>query len=149
MRPPRDVKSWNEYFIKMAFVIAERSKDPSTQHGSVIVDEKNCVVSTGFNGGSREIPDELVDWQRPQKYAWIIHSEENALWMANRRNLNGCTLYVTGKPCSACMLRISHAGIKKIIFSCQESVCVDEENWLLSQKIASMSKIELIDYGKL
>ena len=42
--------SWDETFVKIAEVISERSKDPSTQVGACIVDKNNHVVGMGYNG---------------------------------------------------------------------------------------------------
>jgi dCMP deaminase len=43
-------KTWDEYFIKIAEVVAEKSKDPSSKMGCVIVDKNKRVVSLGYNG---------------------------------------------------------------------------------------------------
>lgn len=143
MTPPRKVDSWDVYFFSMCDMVSKRSKDPSTQHGSVIVDENHVVVSTGYNGGCRKINDELIDWSRPNKYNFVIHAEENALWTANRRNLEGCTLYVTGPPCKRCMLRIAHSGISRVIYGSRQSQCVDQLDWEISLEIARLSNIDL------
>jgi|688.fasta_scaffold00614_21 dCMP deaminase len=140
---PRDVPSWDEYFLDLCKVVSTRSKDPSTQHGSVIVDNQNRIVSTGYNGSSRYIDDNYIDWSRPAKYHLLIHAEENSLWSAEKRNLEGCIIYVTGKPCSGCMLRISHSGIKRVVYGNRSSVCVDEKDWERSLYIANISNIKL------
>ena len=46
----KDYLSWDEYFMGLAILSAERSKDPSTQVGACIVDENNKIVSVGYNG---------------------------------------------------------------------------------------------------
>jgi dCMP deaminase len=140
---PRKVIDWDNYFLNLAYEVAKRSKDPSTQVGAVIADEDHLLLSTGYNGGSCEIDDDLIDWSRPNKYDWVIHAEENALWMANRRNLSGCTLYVTGHPCRRCMLRISHRKCKNIIYGPLNIHCVDEVDQLMGDYIAELSKIKM------
>ena len=42
--------SWDEYFMGVAVLAAKRSKDPNTQVGACIVDERNIILSTGYNG---------------------------------------------------------------------------------------------------
>jgi len=37
--------SWDETFMLMAQVIAQRSKDPSTQTGAVVVDKNNVFTA--------------------------------------------------------------------------------------------------------
>lgn len=143
---PRDVPSWDEYFISLARQAATRSKDPNTQHGAIIIDPYKRVLSTGYNGGCRRIPDRLVDWSRPAKYSFVIHAEENALWHAQRLDLDGCTLYVTGPPCSRCMLRIAHVGVSRVVFGGTASACVDEADWQLTQQIAGLAGVELRQY---
>ena len=143
MLSPREVLDWDSYFIQMCDVVSKRSKDPSTQHGSVIVDEHHRVVSTGYNGGCRKINDNLIDWNRPNKYAYVLHAEENALWTAEKRNLDDCTIYVTGPPCSRCMLRIVHAGISRIVYGSRSSNCVDEKDWEISKNIVKLANIRL------
>jgi dCMP deaminase len=140
---PRKVIDWHNYFLNLAYDVAKRSKDPSTQCGAIIVDEENRILSTGFNGGSSEIDDEMIDWSRPNKYDWVIHAEENALLMADRRNLKGCTLYTTGHPCRRCMLRISHRKCKNIIYGPLDICCVDEADQVIGDYIAELSRIKM------
>lgn len=143
---PRDVVEWDSYFIEMCEVVSKRSKDPSTQHGAVIVDNHHRVISTGYNGGCRKISDDLIDWSRPNKYSYIIHAEENALWTAKKKNLDGCTLYVTGPPCSRCMLRIVHVGVSRIVYGNRSSQCVDKKDWEISENITRLSGVILESY---
>lgn len=143
MTPPRKVVCWDDYFISMCHTVSTRSKDPATQHGAVLVDEQRRVVSTGYNGGCRKIDDSLIDWSRPNKYGFVIHAEENALWTAERKNLDGCTLYITGRPCSKCMLRIAHSGVSVVVFGDRSSSCVDDSDWSITKTIASLAKIEM------
>ena len=45
-----DYISWDQYFMGIALLSAERSKDPSTQVGACIVDDNNRILSEGYNG---------------------------------------------------------------------------------------------------
>ena len=56
----RDELSWDELFILQATLIAQKSKDPSTKVGCVIVNDDNVILSTGFNGFPRGIEE---DWK--------------------------------------------------------------------------------------
>jgi len=51
------MKSWDNYFISMAMLVASKSKDPSTKVGCVIVGPDNEVRSTGFNGFPRGVKE--------------------------------------------------------------------------------------------
>ena len=114
----RVVKSWDETFMNLAWSIADdRSKDPRTQCGCVIVDKHNDPVAFGYNGfgpGSKET-DEL--WERPEKYDHVIHAETNAIGRAARRGCSteGATAYITHLPCLPCAKVLIAAGIKKVV----------------------------------
>ena len=51
----KDYLSWEEYFMGLAILSAERSKDPSTQVGACIVDENNKIVSLGYNAHQSDL----------------------------------------------------------------------------------------------
>jgi dCMP deaminase len=116
-----DELSWDELFILQAALISQKSKDPSTKVGCVIVNDDNVILSTGFNGFPRGI-DEVQNtsrWKRPEKYHWVEHAERNAIFNAARVgvSLNGAKAYLNWepKPCSDCTRAIIQAGIKEVI----------------------------------
>jgi dCMP deaminase len=113
--PPRKTPNRDEKYMGLAFFYASFSKDPATQMGSVIVKD-NKVVGIGYNGPPSQYNDEEIDWSRPLKYKNIIHSEINAINYADRDKLVGSMIYITGKPCAACMLQIVASGIFKVIY---------------------------------
>ncbi len=116
-------RSWDEYFLDIANLVSTRSKDPSTKVGAVIVRDKT-ILSAGYNGFARGMNDNIPErYDRPEKYLWTIHAEENAILNAGRNGIKteGSSLYVTPMhPCSNCALSIVQAGIKEVIF--QKSV---------------------------
>lgn len=134
--------NWDEYFMCMAKHVSYRSPDPDTKHGCVIVDSENRIVSTGYNGPVRGLPDSTFPWTRPEKYKWVIHAEDNAVLWA-RRDLKGCAAYVTGMPCTACMRRFIQAGITKVIYGNQQSTMVDKEEENTSKQMALLCNVEL------
>ncbi len=109
--------SWDEYFLDMAFLVAERSHDPQTQCGAVIIGENKEVLATGYNGFVGGINDDVLPNLRPEKYMWMIHAEHNAILSCARNGikLNGATIYVTGPPCIYCLQYIYQSGIKNIV----------------------------------
>ncbi len=122
---PRDRPSWDRYFLDLAQAVARRSPDPNTQHGCVLVDTDNRVVSTGYNGPIAGLAHELVPLTRPEKYDWFIHAEDNAVCFA-RTDLRGCTAYVTGMPCAACFRRLLQVGVKRIVHAGKVYASLDE-----------------------
>ena len=53
----KDYISWDEYFMGIALLSAERSKDPRTQVGACIVDKNNHILSTGYNSACAGMSD--------------------------------------------------------------------------------------------
>jgi len=108
---------WHRRFISLADHVAQWSKDPSTKCGSVIVDNKQRIISLGYNGlarGVKDLPERLLT--RELKYELTIHAEENALLFANGKNLEGCTLYVTPLPtCVRCASKVIQSGISTVV----------------------------------
>ncbi len=107
--------SWDEYFIAIAEKVSERSKDPSTKTGCILVDEKNRPVSFGYNGFIGGCDENKMTQERPMKYHLVIHAEMNAILFA-KRNLENCTAYSLYAPCENCLKHMIQAGIKKIIY---------------------------------
>jgi dCMP deaminase len=117
--------SWDSYFMSLAFLVAMRSPDSQTQHGCVIVDQNNSVVSTGYNGWLQGAVDESMPNTRPYKCQHIVHSEANAILAAEYRSLQGCKAYVTGLPCNECLKLLARKGIKEIVIGDRPHVFAD------------------------
>ena len=79
-----DYISWDEYFMGIALLSARRSKDPSTQVGACIVNDRNKIMSVGYNGFPQGCSDDDFPWERSgdefeTKYAsydFITHNVE-------------------------------------------------------------------------
>lgn len=109
-------KEWDEYFMQIAETVAQKSKDPSSKMGCVIVDARKRVVSLGYNGmiqGADEAQMTLKE--RPMKYYFAIHSEMNALIFAHQ-DLTGCTIYNRVATCENCLKYCLQAGIKRFVY---------------------------------
>ena len=106
---------WDQRFLDMAAQIAEWSKDPSTNCGAVITDDRT-IVSLGFNGFPRGVIDSAERYQdRGLKYSLVVHAEVNAIILAGQ-SLHGCTIYVHPmQPCCRCAGVIIQAGIKRVV----------------------------------
>jgi dCMP deaminase len=117
--------SWDRYFLDIAEQVSRRSPDPNTRHGCVIVDAGNRVLSTGYNGPVSGLPHEIVHFERPDKYDWFIHAEDNAVAFA-RCDLRGTTAYITGTPCAACFRRLLQVGVRRIVQGERQSACLND-----------------------
>ncbi len=116
--------SWDEYFMGVSFLAAQRSKDPNTQVGACIVSSENKILSIGYNGFPQGCSDDDFPWSRgvsddpdTSKYFYTTHSELNAILNYRGGSLEGAKIYVTLFPCNECAKAIIQAGIKKIIYA--------------------------------
>ena len=116
----KDYIKWDDYFMGVAKLSAMRSKDPNTQVGACIVNEKNRIVGIGYNGFPYGIDDDTYPWESDgdflnTKYPYVVHAEPNAILNATV-SLEGASLYVTLFPCHECAKLIIQSGIKEIVF---------------------------------
>ena len=116
-----DYISWDEYFMGIAQLSAMRSKDPNTQVGACIVSQENKILSMGYNGFPKGCDDDEYPWNREgdlcdSKYAYVTHSELNAILNYRGGSLEGSKLYVTLFPCNECAKAIIQAGIQTIVY---------------------------------
>ena len=112
---------WNTYFMGIAILSAQRSKDNNTQVGACIVNSENKIVAVGYNGMPIGCDDDTMPWEREgeyldTKYPFVCHAELNAILNRNEASLRGCTLYVTLFPCNECAKAIIQSGIKKVVY---------------------------------
>lgn len=122
-------RSWDEHFMDMAILVAQRSKDPSTKVGCVVVSEDKIVVATGYNGLPRGVQDRSERMERPAKYLWTSHAEENAVAQSARvgAKLKGGTAFVTHHPCSRCARSLIQAGVTTVVVGRGKTSMPDEE----------------------
>ena len=117
----QDYISWDEYFMGVALLAAERSKDPNTQVGACLVDNQNRIISTGYNGFPQGCSDDDFPWNRDEKcgetkYQFVVHAELNAILNAGGSSVAGSTLYVSLFPCNECAKAIIQAGVKEVVY---------------------------------
>ncbi|MFH1236230.1 MAG: dCMP deaminase family protein [Parcubacteria group bacterium] len=141
--------SWDECFMRMAHVIAERSKDPSTQGGAVIVNLSKIIVGIGYNGFPRGLNDDEFPWERQgdfldTKYAYVVHAEENAIYNANART-DDCIIYTTLFPCNECAKTLIQNGIKQVVY--ESDKYHDEDIWKASRRMLDAAGIAYRHYS--
>ena len=112
--------SWDAYFMGVALLSAQRSKDPSTQVGACIINRKKRIVGIGYNGFPIGLDDDTYPWHKEgdflnTKYPYVVHAEPNAI-LNSTVDLEGATLYVTLFPCHECAKLIIQSGIREIVY---------------------------------
>ncbi len=117
-----DYLQWDEYFMGIALLSSMRSKDPSTQVGSCIVNDENRILSVGYNGMPTGCSDDNFPWDRDggdalgTKYVFVCHAELNAILNYGGGKLKGSRIYTTLFPCNECTKAIIQTGIKEVIY---------------------------------
>ncbi|MFH0732797.1 MAG: cytidine/deoxycytidylate deaminase family protein [Candidatus Omnitrophota bacterium] len=117
---------WDEYFLKVAQLVCERSTCLRRKVGAVLVKDKH-ILSTGYNGAPKGIPHcefagclrEELNIPSGQRHELCrgLHAEQNAIIQAAVYgvSLDDATLYCTNQPCFICAKMIINAGIKRIV----------------------------------
>ena len=126
MKKPIIRPTVDEYFLKIASVVAERSTCRRHHVGAVAVKDKH-ILSTGYNGaaaGSKDclelgcLRDELgIPSGERHEICRGIHAEQNAIIQASLHgvSLEGSTIYCTHTPCILCAKMLVNARIKRFI----------------------------------
>ena len=116
----------DEYFLKIASVIAERSTCRRHHVGAVAVRDKH-ILATGYNGAASGLKDCLElgclrdDMSVPSgtrhEICRAIHAEQNVIIQAALHgvSLEGATIYVTHSPCILCAKMLVNAKIKRFV----------------------------------
>lgn len=145
-----DRLSWDDYFMSLACLASMRSPDLETRHGCILINSLNRIVGTGYNGFPK---GELNPYptNRPDKYPYVIHAEQNAVLNANISYYDhymetGLTAYVTGLPCPRCMVVMVQCGVKKVIYGKIQSNMVDSVSSKQTEMIASNHSVVLEQY---
>lgn len=118
--------TWDEYFMKITHLVAERSTCLRRKVGAVIVKDKR-IISTGYNGAPRGLAHCLeIGCMREQlgipsgkrhEMCRGAHAEQNAIIQAASSGIGmeGATMYCTTAPCSTCAKMIINSGIKRLV----------------------------------
>ena len=152
--------TWHQHFMSLAYLIAWKSKDPSTKVGAVIVTREHSILSTGYNGLPRGCRDDLPERnERPIKYAWYEHAERNAIYnsaMVGGSSLLGTTMYTPGLPCVDCMRGIIQSGIALVITHKEwreetYQLITPDQSWFQVQKevVNIMQKETFVNHSEL
>lgn len=144
-----DYISWDEYFMGISLLSAQRSKDSNTQVGACIVSDENKILSVGYNGMPTGCSDDLMPWEREgdfldTKYPFVCHAELNAILNRNIGSLKDARIYVTLFPCNECAKAIIQSGIKEIVY--WEDKYADTDVVKASKKMFEMAGVRMRRY---
>ncbi|NLK94162.1 MAG: dCMP deaminase family protein [Clostridiales bacterium] len=147
----KDYLKWDEYFMGIALLSAQRSKDASTQVGACIVNEDNKIISMGYNGMPIGCADNKMPWDKTgnpleSKYLYVCHAELNAILNNNGGSLKGARIYTTLFPCNECTKAIIQSGISEIIYYLDKYS--ETDSVIASKKMLDMVGIKYYQYKK-
>jgi len=118
----------DEYYIKLAKVISERSTCKRHQVGAIAVKDKQLLV-TGYNGAPTGFPDCLtlgclrdelnIPSGERTEICRAIHAEQNVIIQAALHgvSIKGSTIYCTHSPCVLCTKMLINAEISRFVFT--------------------------------
>ena len=124
--------TWDETFMSDVYKSAEKSKDPCTKIGAVLVYwDKKDGFAKGYNGIARKVKDLPKRMERPEKYYWMSHAERNVIFHCARtgRATDGATLFTQGVPCCDCADAIINSGIVEVVVHKQWQYYEEKFNW--------------------
>ncbi|PYI19757.1 deoxycytidylate deaminase [Aspergillus japonicus CBS 114.51] len=118
---------WDQYFMQLASLAAQRSNCMKRRVGCVLVRERR-VISTGYNGTPRHLTNcneggcprcnSGEGGGRGLSTCLCLHAEENALLEAGRERIReGTILYCDTCPCLTCTVKIAQVGISEVVYS--------------------------------
>ncbi len=144
--------SWDEYFMNIAKVVAQRSNCVKRHVAALIVKDKR-VISTGYNGTPRGIKN-CYEGGCPRCNSFgasgkdlgeciCSHAEENAIVQAafHGVSIKNSTLYTTFSPCLICTKMIINSGIIEVVYDSEYSMSSLEMN-LLKEAGVKVSSIK-------
>jgi dCMP deaminase len=112
--------TWDEYFLEIAFSVAERSTCDRAHVGAVLVRDKR-ILSTGYNGSPAGLPhcDEVGHLIVDGHCVRTLHAEQNAIIQSALHGVGseGATAYVTHQPCLTCAKMLINAGIRRVVYA--------------------------------
>lgn len=144
--------TWDEYFMGVAQLAAQRSKDPNTQVGACIVSRDNKILSIGYNGFPIGCSDDDFPWEREgeteldSKYLYTTHGELNAILNYRGGSLENAKLYVTLFPCNECAKAIIQCGIRAVVYDSNKYG--ETTGVQASRRMFESAGVELIRYQR-
>ncbi|RVX17879.1 putative deoxycytidylate deaminase [Vitis vinifera] len=146
----RGYLSWDDYFMAIAFLSAERSKDPNRQVGACLVSQNGVIlgkiiwcrweyaVALAIMGSQ-----EAVQMTSSLGQSYVCHAEVNAILNTNHASAAGQRLYVTMFPCNECAKIIIQSGVSEVIYFVEKRLNNSQVAYIASHKLLSMAGVKV------
>lgn len=145
-----DRPSWDQYFINIAKVVAERSSCLRNKVGAVIARNRD-IISTGYNGAPqyqkncieigfcyRDKNGIKSGTQLERCRAVGSHAESNAISLAarNGHSTDNAAIYIVGHNivCNQCKAQIANANIVRVVqLKTDNTICeyLPKKDWCI------------------
>ena len=119
---------WNQYFMEITRLVAERATCTRRKVGAIAVKDKR-ILATGYNGAPRNMRDCLELGCLRQKLGIPsgerhelcrgLHAEQNVIIQAavHGVSLEGSTIFCTHQPCLICTKMLLNCGVAAVFFA--------------------------------
>ena len=124
--------TWDEYFLKLAKVVRERSNCLRGSVGAVLIKDKR-IIATGYNGTPKGIKNcyeggcerclkrdkNQLKEDQDKELCICVHAEQNSLHQSSLHGMStqDSVLYSTIEPCLQCAKAIINAGVSEVVYS--------------------------------
>jgi len=112
--------TWDEYFMDIAFTVAQRSTCDRAHVGAVLVNERR-ILTTGYNGAPAGLShcDDVGHLMLDGHCVRALHAEQNAIIQAALHGISirGALAYVTHQPCLTCAKMLINSGITRVVYA--------------------------------
>ncbi len=118
---------WSEYFMRITYMVAERSTCLRRKVGAIAVKD-NRILATGYNGAPSGLAHCLdigclrqelgIPSGERHEICRAIHAEQNLIVQCATHgiSLSGADLYCTTFPCGICSKLLINCGINAIYY---------------------------------
>ncbi|HVB40901.1 MAG TPA: deaminase [Terriglobales bacterium] len=150
-----DRPGWDEYFMRIARIVALRSNCVKRKVAAIIVRDRR-IISTGYNGTPRGVANcnqggcprcnGLAASGTRLDECVCSHGEENAIVQASYHGIaiKDGVLYSTMSPCLQCTKMIINAGIREVIYNAEYPLA-ETSNRILAEAGVLLRKLDLGD----
>ncbi len=119
--------TWEEYFMKITYLVAERSTCLRRKVGAIVVKDKR-ILATGYNGAPSNLrhcldvgclrEQEAVPSGQRHELCRGLHAEQNVIIQAAYHGIPiaNSIVFCTNLPCVICTKMLINAGVKEIFF---------------------------------
>ncbi|KAK6153281.1 hypothetical protein DH2020_012920 [Rehmannia glutinosa] len=129
--------SWDDYFMAIAFLSAERSKDPNRQVGACLVSEKGIILGIGYNGFPRG-----CSMTSFRGLSYVCHAEVNAILNTNHASAAGQVSTTRDSFVNFAHFFLN-SGVSEVIYYVEKRLDNPDAAYVASHKLLSMAGVKV------